>query len=76
MTQISYVFYFHPFPCIFHTDIFKQLSNTPGVNFPHFIYSSVERYLSYFQFLAIMNKAVMNIVKQVALGIMECPLGI
>jgi hypothetical protein len=31
------------------------------------IYSSVKRYLGCFQFLAIMNKAVMNIVEQLCL---------
>lgn len=30
-----------------------------------FIYSSVEGHLGYFQFLATMNKAVMNIAEQV-----------
>jgi hypothetical protein len=38
-----------------------------AVNVPHFLYSLVEEHLSCFQFLAIMNKAAMNIVEQVSL---------
>jgi hypothetical protein len=36
-----------------------------------FIHSLIEGYLSCFQFLAIMNKAAINIVEQVFVGMVE-----
>ena len=36
-----------------------------------FIHSLIEGYLGSFQFLAIMNKAAMNIVEQVFVGMVE-----
>ena len=49
--------------------IFKKVMQCQCVDAYHisFIHSSVEGYLGCFQFLAIMNKAAMNIVEQVHL---------
>ena len=54
---------FHSFPC----ENMMSLFLIAIVFYIFFIHSSVEGHLGCFQFLAIMNKAAMNIVEQVSL---------
>jgi hypothetical protein len=55
---------------------FKEMNNTPLSKYKHiFLYSSTEEHRDYFQYLAIINKAAMNIVEQVIVASLSLEAG-
>ena len=63
VTNLFHLAYFQGSSMLYHQYFipFSWLNNIPPQMYTHFVYSSVDRHLGGFHFLAIMNNAAMSI---------------